>query len=207
MVNIEEKDLYQLLLSECRYGYARNNHLMPNGAYQHVKEYLEPLYKANKSMAFSTATQLIEECIGDQLCMNFSDGMDDDSGNRASALEFIEWLMNWLKEHGDVPVIYNWARYIKNIEAAKKLKYDLVALKPGTFEDINSFDIDKTIMTGLSYDDANNKLMTDVLKTDNMICNSTKLLTDKGRVYGRKFRICQPAEHKDELYGIILTEE
>ena len=37
-VSLGLKDVYQLLVCYLRYGYTRNNHLMPNCAYDKVKE-------------------------------------------------------------------------------------------------------------------------------------------------------------------------
>ena len=51
MVEIKSKDLYQFLLTDCRYGYTRNNHRMPDGAYRQAHEYVPELLKADKGMA------------------------------------------------------------------------------------------------------------------------------------------------------------
>lgn len=62
-ITVDCKDLYQFLISECRYGYTRNNHLMPWGAFHHVYEYLPLMKETNRDFAISTACQLAEEAI------------------------------------------------------------------------------------------------------------------------------------------------
>ena len=86
VVNVEIHDLYQFMIAECRYGYKRNNHLMPGGAYDHVKEYLPEILKVNKDTALHTASQLCDECISEQLTANFYEGLDDEFGNRKDAV-------------------------------------------------------------------------------------------------------------------------
>lgn len=109
-MKIEIKDLYQLLIAECRYGYTRNNHLMPDGAYEHAKKYLPLMLKEDKEYALNTAKQLCEECIGDQL-VQFSDGIDDENGSRQGAFEFIEWLIKFV---GDDWKPWNYDNYLRN---------------------------------------------------------------------------------------------
>lgn len=62
-VNVALGDLRQFMIAECRYGYTRNNHLMPWGAFQHVYEYLPEMEKADPEWAASAASQLAEEAI------------------------------------------------------------------------------------------------------------------------------------------------
>ena len=71
-VPVEIGDLYQFMICECRYGYTRNNHLMPWGAFHHVYEYLPEMEKANLERAAGTACQLAEEAI-DELRRYFFD--------------------------------------------------------------------------------------------------------------------------------------
>lgn len=207
MVQVNTKDLYQMLIAECRYGYARNNHLMPDGAYGHVNIYLDKIYEDDETFGISTAKQLLEECISDQLVRNFADGLDDESGNRAIAINFIIYLKNWLRTHGANDIAYNEAQYLDNVAKADALRYDIVMLKPGTFE-TSGFDIDKTIKTDvIGYSKAYDTLMTDVLGTDSLTVNRVPLVTDDHKVYGSKLRICEPLEHKGELYAIVLSEK
>lgn len=66
-VAVDCQDLYQLLIAECRYGYTRNNHLMPDGAFSHCKEYLPLMAQQDVESALCTARQLAEEAIS-ELC-------------------------------------------------------------------------------------------------------------------------------------------
>ena len=126
MVEIKSKDLYQFLLTDCRYGYTRNNHLMPDGAYRHVHEYLPELLKADKEMAISTAKQLCEECISMEL-VQFSDGIDDSRGNRTGALQFISEMIKFVTENSDDKhwKPFNYDSYEANSDLDDKPRYDI----------------------------------------------------------------------------------
>ena len=69
-IEMEVGDLYQMMVAECRYGYTRNNHLMPDGAFGHVRKYLSAMEKADREFAECTASQLADEAIS-ELTMRF----------------------------------------------------------------------------------------------------------------------------------------
>ena len=98
-MNVSLKNVYQLLISEMRYGYRRNNHLMPSCGYDKVKTLVPQMYEIDKEYAIYTMKQLCEECISDQLSANFYDGEDDEYGNRAEAIEFVKWSLQWINQH------------------------------------------------------------------------------------------------------------
>ena len=98
-MNVSLKNVYQLLISEMRYGYRRNNHLMPSCGYDKVKTLVPQMYEIDKEYAIYTIKQLCEECISDQLSANFYDGEDDEYGNRAEAIEFVKWSLQWINQH------------------------------------------------------------------------------------------------------------
>ena len=64
MVNLEDKDLYQLLISEMRYAIKRDNHLAPSGCVQHVMQYLPEM---TKLWRVHTAEQLTSEITQEML--------------------------------------------------------------------------------------------------------------------------------------------
>lgn len=64
MVNLEDKDLYQLLISEMRYAIKRDNHLAPSGCVQHVMQYLPEM---TKTWRVHTAEQLTSEIIQEMI--------------------------------------------------------------------------------------------------------------------------------------------
>ena len=97
-MNVSLKNVYQLLISEMRYGYRRNNHLMPSCGYDKVKTLIPQMYEVDKEYAIYTMKQLCEECISDQLSANFYDGEEDEYGNRAEAIEFVKWSMQWINQ-------------------------------------------------------------------------------------------------------------
>ena len=63
-LELDLKDVYQLLIDECRYGYSRNNHLMPGSAYDKVKCIVPAMYEVDKEYAIYTLKQICTECIG-----------------------------------------------------------------------------------------------------------------------------------------------
>ena len=67
MVKLEDKDLYQLLMSEFRYSVRRDNHLAPGTCVQHIKEYLPRLTKQWRA---HIAEQLTEEIIDERLWLS-----------------------------------------------------------------------------------------------------------------------------------------
>lgn len=64
MVKLDEKDLYQLLITEFRYAVKRDNHLAPSSCVQHVKEYLPEMKQEWRAQ---TAKQLTEEVIQERI--------------------------------------------------------------------------------------------------------------------------------------------
>lgn len=64
MVEIDDRDLYQLLIAEFRYSVKRDNHLAPSGCVQHIMTYL-PMLSAQWQT--HTAEQLTNEIIQERL--------------------------------------------------------------------------------------------------------------------------------------------
>jgi hypothetical protein len=64
MVSIEDRDLYQLLISEFRYSVKRDNHLAPGTCVDLVMQYLP---KLSKEWQAHTAEQLTNEIIQERL--------------------------------------------------------------------------------------------------------------------------------------------
>lgn len=73
-IRVKVNDLYQLLIGDCRYGYTRNNHLMPWGAFEHCKKYLPIVKEVDPICAAHTASQLADEAIQELT----RDALDDD---------------------------------------------------------------------------------------------------------------------------------
>ncbi len=124
------KNVYQLLISEMRYGYGRNNHLMPSCGYDKVQAIIPQMYEVDKEYAVYTMKQLCEECISNQLVMNFYDGEDDEHGNRKEAIEFVTWALNWVHDKGEPDwKPYNYDRFEENLrrdDEPRYLIYELV---------------------------------------------------------------------------------
>lgn len=64
-VKVSLKDLYQMMISDTRYGYTRNNGLMPDGAFDHCRTYLPLMAREDADYAAHTAKQLAEEAISE----------------------------------------------------------------------------------------------------------------------------------------------
>lgn len=135
-LDIPLKDAYQLLIGECRYGYSRNNHLMPSCAYDKVKRIVPQMYEVDKEYAVYTLKQICEECISDQLTWHFYDGEDDEHGNRAEAIEFINWCLQWIHTHetdkryeGSVWLPYNMDQFSDNLAKDNEPRYLVYELR------------------------------------------------------------------------------
>ncbi len=134
-IEIEPRDLYQFLLFECRYGYTRNNHLMPDAAFSHCKEFLPKQYACDKKLALHTAKQLCEECVNGEITTHFYDGDDDEFGNRESSIKFVYWLLDWIKEKGDSAYKpYNYDLFLENVSLDEKPQYFVFELFDFDFE-------------------------------------------------------------------------
>lgn len=64
MVEVANKDLYQILIAEFRYAVKRDNHLAPDTCAQHIKNYLPEM---DKQWRAHTAKQLTEEIIQERI--------------------------------------------------------------------------------------------------------------------------------------------
>lgn len=66
-MQIDDRDLYQLLIVEFRYAVKRDNHLAPGTCIQHVMSYLPDM---DKQWRAHTAKQLTEEIIQERLWLH-----------------------------------------------------------------------------------------------------------------------------------------
>lgn len=137
-VSISLTDAYQLLINEMRYGYGRNNHLMPSCGYDTIKRLIPLMYKADKNRAINTMRQLCEECISDQIVMNFYDGEDDEFGNREDAIDFVKYSLKWIHEHDADPryadrawLPYNYDLFLENLAKDDLPRYNVYEIKDG----------------------------------------------------------------------------
>lgn len=64
MIEIDEKDLYQLLIAEFRYSVKRDNHLAPSSCVWHIEDYLPNM---SKQWRAHTAEQLTAEIIDERI--------------------------------------------------------------------------------------------------------------------------------------------
>ena len=109
-LEIEPKMLYQLLISEARYGCSRNNHLMPDGAFDNIRAILPQFYDLDNLFGLSTVKQLCEEIIA-EWSIRFPNPEDDDQfHNRSSYLGMIFWLLTFVNKT-DI----HWKPYNYNI--------------------------------------------------------------------------------------------
>lgn len=212
-VKIDVHKLYQLLITELRYGYTRNNHLMPSSAYNDAADLLDRMLEADEGVAVRTAKQLCEECIGDELAMRFSEGLEDDFGNRKAAIDFIEYLLDFIRKREPGYKPYNMYMYDDNMKRSEDMRYSVFSIKDAESFDAFSHEVPKDrelLKGGLKLDKAYEYLFSTVLgmKNEDVSFNVMKIF---GGIYGnmivgKELRICEPEMHKGKVY-LILKEE
>lgn len=130
-ISVPAIQLYRFLLGEARYGYTRNNHLMPSGAFDECNTYLKKMYEVDKELTLHTSVQLCEECIS-YIESVFYDGNDDEFGNREKAIEFIKGLSEFIEEilielkdenTNASEHIYNYDSFLRNLSEDERAKY------------------------------------------------------------------------------------
>lgn len=208
-IEINTIDLYRLLIGELRYAYSRNNHLQPSCAYDEVKKFLPEMLAADHEIALTTAKQLCEECISDQLSANFLDGLDDEFGNRKEAIEFIEWLLAFIRDTDPGYVPYNQSLYLSNLSAGNNLKYNLYKLIDFDFESGDYQKANKEFLFTGNKVDVDKELFYNILgckEKDTVTFNSSKIYEGR-KVVGEKLRIIDPIAHKGEAYLILISRE
>ena len=208
-VYLDGHDVYQLMLAECRYGYTRNNHLMPGGAYDHVKKYLPKLLKADLECGLHTAAQLCDECISQQLNGNFFDGLDDEHSNRKEAIEFIDWLLDFIHDKGRDTNYSNFMPY--NYDAFLANKEREAAHRYRVFE-LNSFEEGADVVRELTKEPVSKKeadriLFIEELGVTSGVMNHIDIKSKDYpvRVVGEIVRIIEPETHKGKIYSIELV--
>lgn len=122
-VEIEIKHMYWYLIETCRYGYTRNNHLMPADAFDTCRKLLPRVAEADLEYAIYTAKQLAEEAISMELLIHFYEKVDDQFGNMAETIKFIEDLLKFIEDNakGGNKMLkpYNYDSYLEFIGKAK----------------------------------------------------------------------------------------
>lgn len=211
IIGLTPTELYRLLITDCRYGYTRNNHLVPSAAYDEISRLLEEMRGVDSETAIHTAKQLAEECISDQLAANFYDGLDDEFGNRKEAIGFIGKMVDFVHSAGEENYKpYNQSLYETCVKNGKNLKYNIFKLDDFDFEkDRLSADTKKTLIkSDLSSDDATNYLINEILKTDKATFNRIDVRSSErqNKVVGEIYRIISPEGHKGEIYSILLSD-
>ena len=144
-VSVDMRDLYQMLVTECRYGYTQNNHFMPEGAFEHCRTYITKMLSVDKEWTLVSLNQLCDECITN-LCYNFPHG-DNFYGNRDMYIKFIEWCLNILKENNK-PYPYNYEAFVENKyedDIPKYTLYNDLTNEPLTTEPISKNQIHEYI--------------------------------------------------------------
>lgn len=202
-ITLDIKTVYQILIGDLRYGYTRNNHLMPSDAYDKAKSILNLMKKTNSTWAYSTANQICEECISDQIMIHFYNGFDDEYGNLQEAIDFVEYLIKFMQEHNKEYKPYNYDLYEDLINKKKNIKYSVYKLNKE--EDFLAKGIpnnSEALKSSLTLDEAYDYLLLDILGTTNGTFNNLNIV-EQGRVIGKKFRILSPDNHHGELYMIL----
>ena len=134
-VKINLKTLYQLMISNLRYSYTRNNHLVPSGTYDETKKLFDDMFNVDNEYAIYTLKQICEECISMEIVPNFYDGIDDENGNRRVSIDFVNWCLETIKEKtGETWKPYNYNNFVDNVAIDAKPLYDVEFHKDGVDE-------------------------------------------------------------------------
>lgn len=135
------RDVYQLLITEGRYAYTRNNHLMPTGFYDRVHKLIEKMVEINEKSGLDTLKQIVEECISLEIVANFEDGEDDEFGNRQESIDFVTRSLEYIHSFDgeDTWQPYNYVDFQMNVTKDDEPRYMIYQT--------NEFDGDKTPIT------------------------------------------------------------
>jgi len=207
VVEVNVHDMYRFLIQSCRYGYKRNNHLMPWGAYDDVMKYLPMMLDVDKDCALRTAVQLCDECISDQLMYNFRDGLDDENGNRKCSVEFIEYLTKFLDDNsGSIRRPYNYEDYLENVKRHDNLKYRVYELDSFS---ASANKIRELTNEAVTKKEAENLLYDKEMHAKDGVFNLIKVYTEKYplRVIGEIRRIVEPRAFEGRVYSFELERE
>lgn len=138
-MNIGLKDLYQFIIAELRYGYSRNNHLMPDGAFEHARYYILGMYREDKAWAIRTLTQAVSEAISEfSIREPFKDTGAVASSLYDSYVMFIMWGLDKLVQWQDVwrveRDIYNLVEFFRIMKKNNETTYLNTIIKDYGFD-------------------------------------------------------------------------
>lgn len=211
-IKIGSVQLYRLLVGECRYAYTRNNHLQPSCAYDEVKEFLPKMYKADPAVALDTAKQICTECISFELGTHFYDGLDDEFGNRERAIDFINYLLEFInsKYTSGKYEPYNYGFFKELVDKGTELKFNVYKIRTFDFKYENINRVKKELIDkNLSLSDAHIRLFDEIIGEDLVYYNQRKIKENKysTRVIGTAYKILEPSKRAGDVYLIILANE
>ena len=126
MIKIDEKDLFQLLISEFRYAVKRDNHLAPSTCVQHIISYLPEMAKDWRA---HTARQLTDEIITERAWGSRQNNALCEDAEWEKLLVFLTDYIETLPYNADryMNYLYNKSGYTASIdyysvEMAEKIK-------------------------------------------------------------------------------------
>ena len=195
-VEVNLKDLYQLLLCDMRYAYTRNNHLTPSSEYDKIKKIICEMFKVDSEYAIYTLKQICEECISEELVYHFYDGLDDKFGNREATIEFISWCLGFILGADEKWKPYNYDLYLKNLSFDTKPMYEIY---------VNDELHNKTLIS-------KNQIIDYIC--DNVVCSDDASYTQEPIVnlsteydYGKIYHIKSPKELDIKVVRVNLWEK
>ena len=157
-INISINDLTRMLISECRYGYTRNNHLMPSCAYNDSLKAIKAIAEEDLEASLRCSKKLCEECISDELANRFFDGLEDDCGNLNDSLDFVEDLLEHIHKTEMEWKPYNYDTYLSIKDKILNNKYDLYEVDDFDVELTNLKEKGKLVKGALTYNETLNKI-------------------------------------------------
>ena len=114
MVNIEDRDLYQLLISEFRYSVQRDNHLAPGTCVNLVMRYLPEM---SKEWRAHTAHQLTDEIIAERIWGKGKETLEQDAEWEKLLMFLTNYLVSFpLNVERYMTYLYQKPAYTANID-------------------------------------------------------------------------------------------
>lgn len=190
-IKLNLKDVYQLLITECRYGYSRMNHLMPSDAYEKVRRLLPEMQAVDSNYAINTAQQICSECISMNLVTHFYDGIDDEFGSRAEAIQFISWLLEFINcDSSSNWTPYNYDQYLDNLKHDNDKIYNVYEI-----DDLDNYTEKKFLAGPLSVKEYPNFVFKDACGDNSGgTYNKIQIKDDHNKIVGFKYRILTPIQ-------------
>ena len=208
-ITISTKKLYQYIITSLRYAYTRNNHLTPSIEYTDTVNNIKEILKVDTELGIKTIQQVIEECISEQLNVNFKDGLDDVYGNLKITFDFIDDLFNILKEYNyNFWIPYNYDKFNEIKLNYINKNYSLYKLS-SMIEDKQALNYNnkKDLIKKGNIQEIEDYLFNDLLKEKNEKIVYRRInLNYNNKIIGYQIDVCTPIKHSGKCFLVRLNK-